>query len=118
MACAYEELALSNPHSIAQPGGSAFAHQDASARVPHEALGKLFLRFLKFGFFAWGGAAAQIATIRQKLVTEEKWVTPQHFIECFRTIDHLRHVGYLGGKPAGAVILTVLCIARLRTARS
>jgi Chromate transporter len=79
MAFAYEELALSNPHSIAQPGGSAFAHQDASARVPHEALGKLFLRFFRFEFLAWGGPAAQIAMIRQELVTEEKWVTPQHF---------------------------------------
>src|SRR5688572_14234057 len=48
-------------------------------QVPHEPLGKLFLRFLKFGFLAWGGPVAQIAMIRQELVTEEKWVSPQHF---------------------------------------
>lgn len=40
---------------------------------------RLFLRFLKFGFLAWGGPVAQIAMIRQELVAEEKWVTPQHF---------------------------------------
>lgn len=28
---------------------------------------------------AWGGPVAQIAMIRQELVAEEKWVTPQHF---------------------------------------
>lgn len=49
------------------------------AAVPHEPLGRLFLRFLKFGLLAWGGPVAQIAMIRQELVAEEKWVTPQHF---------------------------------------
>jgi chromate transporter len=43
----------------------------------------LFLRFLKFGSLAWGGPVAQIAMIRQELVTEEKWVTPQHFNRVF-----------------------------------
>jgi chromate transporter len=47
--------------------------------VPHETLTKLFLRFLKFGFLAWGGPVAQIAMIRQELVAEEKWVTTAHF---------------------------------------
>ena len=55
------------------------AVNESAARVPHESLGRLFLRFLKFGFLAWGGPVAQIAMIRQELVTEEKWVTPQHF---------------------------------------
>jgi len=50
-----------------------------AARVPHEPLGRLFLRFLKFGSLAWGGPVAQIAMIRDELVMEEKWVTPQHF---------------------------------------
>src|SRR5688572_19281687 len=48
-------------------------------QVPREPLGKLFLRFLKFGFLAWGGPVAQIAMIRQEIVSEEKWVSPQHF---------------------------------------
>lgn len=52
---------------------------ESAARVPHEPLGRLFLRFLKFGSLAWGGPVAQIAMIRQELVAEEKWVTPQHF---------------------------------------
>ena len=55
----------------------------ATAHVPHEPLGRLFLRFLKFGSLAWGGPVAQIAMIRQELVTEEKWVTPQHFNRVF-----------------------------------
>lgn len=50
-----------------------------AARVPHESPGRLFWRFLKFGLLAWGGPVAQIAMIRQELVTEEKWVSPQHF---------------------------------------
>jgi chromate transporter len=47
--------------------------------VPREPLARLFLRFLKFGSLAWGGPVAQIAMIREELVAEEKWVTPQHF---------------------------------------
>src|SRR5688572_10146901 len=46
---------------------------------PREPLGRLFLRFLKFGSLAWGGPVAQIAMIRQELAVEEKWVTPEHF---------------------------------------
>ena len=48
-------------------------------RPPHEGLWRLFLRFLRFGFLAWGGPVAQIAMIRQELVEEEKWVSPEHF---------------------------------------
>ncbi|WP_225307137.1 chromate efflux transporter [Adhaeribacter soli] len=40
---------------------------------------KIFLRFLKFGFLAWGGPVAQIAMIREELVEQEKWVTGEHF---------------------------------------
>lgn len=47
--------------------------------VPAEPYGKLFLRFLRFGLLAWGGPVAQIDMIRQELVTEEKWITPEHF---------------------------------------
>ena len=46
---------------------------------PRESLGRLFLRFVKFGSLAWGGPVAQIAMIRQELVVEERWVTPEHF---------------------------------------
>jgi chromate transporter len=54
-------------------------NEEPLAKVPRESLLQLFLRFLKFGFLAWGGPVAQIAMLRQELVTEEHWVTPQHF---------------------------------------
>ena len=50
-----------------------------SMNVPHESYLKLFLRFLRFGFLAWGGPVAQIAMIRHELVEEEKWITPERF---------------------------------------
>lgn len=39
----------------------------------------LFLRFLRFGFLAWGGPVAQIAMIRHELVDEEKWTSSERF---------------------------------------
>ena len=51
----------------------------ATRDVPHESLPRLFLRFLRFGALAWGGPVAQIAMIRQELVTEEHWVSGEHF---------------------------------------
>ena len=53
--------------------------QNPARSMPYEPYGKLFLRFLRFGFLAWGGPVAQIAMIRQELVEEEKWVPPEHF---------------------------------------
>ena len=47
--------------------------------VPTETLGRLFLRFLRFGCLAWGGPVAQIAMLRQELVEEERWVSSEHF---------------------------------------
>jgi len=47
--------------------------------IPHQSLLAIFLRFLRFGFLAWGGPVAQIAMIRQELVEEEKWISPQKF---------------------------------------
>src|SRR5687767_12247938 len=44
-----------------------------------EPLGRLFLRFLKFGALAWGGPAAQIAMIKQECVDEEGWVDEETF---------------------------------------
>lgn len=49
------------------------------AMIPHEPYLKLFWRYLRFGFLAWGGPVAQIAMIRQELVEEEKWITPDRF---------------------------------------
>lgn len=39
----------------------------------------LFLKFLRFGFLAFGGPVAQIAMIRQALVEEERWIEPARF---------------------------------------
>ncbi|MDX2000296.1 MAG: chromate efflux transporter [Thermoanaerobaculia bacterium] len=51
----------------------------AEGSVPREPLGKLFLRFLKFGSLAWGGPVAQIGMIQQELVEEERWISPEQF---------------------------------------
>jgi chromate transporter len=40
---------------------------------------QLFLRFLRFGFLAWGGPVAQIGMIKRELVEEEKWIEPARF---------------------------------------
>ena len=52
---------------------------DQINRAPQEPYGRLFLRFLKFGLLAWGGPVAQIALLRQELVEEEHWITPEKF---------------------------------------
>lgn len=74
---------MSTPDSTSHSSAASAAADESTAHVPHEPLGRLFLRFLKFGSLAWGGPVAQIAMIRQELVTEEKWVTPQHFNRVF-----------------------------------
>jgi chromate transporter len=61
------------PRGITKPAGG------AEIAVPHEPLGRLFLRFLRFGALAWGGPVVQIAMLRHSLVEEERWVTPEHF---------------------------------------
>ncbi len=47
--------------------------------VPRESLPRLFLRFLRFGFLAFGGPVAQIAMLREELVERERWVAPERF---------------------------------------
>ncbi len=39
----------------------------------------IFLRFLRFGFLAWGGPVAQIAMIKDELVDREKWISQDKF---------------------------------------
>jgi chromate transporter len=48
-------------------------------RAPAEGYLRLFLRFLRFGFLAWGGPIPQIAMIRQELVEEEGWISKERF---------------------------------------
>lgn len=49
------------------------------ASPPPLSLLQLFLRFLRFGFFAFGGPVAQIAMVRHALVEEERWISPERF---------------------------------------
>ena len=39
--------------------------------------------FYNFGLFAWGGPVAQIALIKDKLVTQDKWITLPRFQRVF-----------------------------------
>ena len=55
------------------------AADNAAKGPPRESYWRLFLRFLRFGCLAWGGPVAQIDMVRQELVTEERWVTPERF---------------------------------------
>src|SRR3989344_1220843 len=50
---------------------------------------RLFLRFLRFGFLAWGGPVAQIDMIRKELVEDEKWVSKKHFNRILGTYQFL-----------------------------
>ncbi len=52
---------------------------DVAVAVPRQSLGGLLLRFLRFGFLAWGGPVAQIGVIKRELVEEERWISPEKF---------------------------------------
>lgn len=43
----------------------------------------IFVKFLNYGFRAYGGPAAQIAMLKQELVDEEKWITQENFKKVF-----------------------------------
>ena len=60
------------------PQQATIIHAD-NPSPPYEGLDRLFLRFFRFGFLAWGGPVAQIAMIRQELVDEERWVSKERF---------------------------------------
>jgi len=49
------------------------------ASPPQIGLGALFLKFLGFGFLAFGGPVAQIAMLRQALVEKEHWIDRARF---------------------------------------
>lgn len=62
---------------------TAVQHWDAvvegGPRPPELGYGALFVRFLRFGFMAFGGPVAQIAMIRRELVEDEKWIGSDSF---------------------------------------
>lgn len=55
------------------------AGPEVVAGPPREPYGRLFARFLRFGFNAWGGPVAQIDMLRKELVEDERWVGRGHF---------------------------------------
>ena len=82
-------------------------------QIPPQSYAGIFLRFLKFGFLAWGGPFAQIALIRQELVEEEKWISPERFNRVLSVYQVLPgpeatelcvHFGMLAGGRAGALL--------------
>jgi chromate transporter len=60
-------------------GSRTAREQDESPRAAGDPPGAIFARFLKFGALAWGGPAAQIATIKRECVDEEHWVDEESF---------------------------------------
>ena len=50
-----------------------------ASRPPMITLTSLFLKFLRFGFLAFGGPVAQIAMLRQTLVEDERWIDRARF---------------------------------------
>ena len=61
----------------------------AQARPSELSLTALFLKFLRFGFLAFGGPVAQIAMIRHALIEEERWIEPARFNRLFAVLQVL-----------------------------
>jgi chromate transporter len=51
--------------------------------IPEIGYLSLFWMFLGIGFRAWGGPVAQIALLKEIIVVDKKWVSPQHFQRSF-----------------------------------
>lgn len=75
--------------------------------------GRLFVRFLRFGFMAWGGPVAQIAMLRTELVDEERWIESGRFNRLLAVYQVLPgpeahelcvHLGMLRGGRLGGVM--------------
>ncbi len=47
--------------------------------MKRDSYASIFLMFLRFGLLAWGGPVAQIAMIRDELVSRREWITPEKF---------------------------------------
>lgn len=82
-------------------------------RPPVISPARLFLRFLKFGFLAFGGPVAQIAMIRRELVEEERWLSGARFNRLLAVMQALPgpeahelcvHLGIRAGGRMGGVL--------------
>lgn len=103
--------------------------EDDDIRPPPMSHGALFLRFLRFGFAAFGGPVAQIAMVRRELVEHERWISGTGFNRLLAVMQALpgpeahelcvhlgiRAKGRLGGLLAGlgfmlpGLVLMLLC---------
>lgn len=72
----------------------------------------IFWRFLRFGGLAFGGPVAQIAMIREALVTHEQWLSPDRFNRLLAVYQALPgpeahelcvHLGRMKGGPLGGL---------------
>lgn len=93
-------------------GPSGGAERDVASPL-HESYPRLFLRFLRFGLFAWGGPVAQIAMVRDELVEKEEWITKERFNRVLSVYQVLPgpeahelcvYFGYLAGGRFGGVL--------------
>lgn len=80
---------------------------------PSLSLFRLFLRFLRFGFLAFGGPVAQIAMVKQALVEEERWISPVRFNRLLAVMQILPgpeahelcvHLGMVAGGRIGGLL--------------
>ena len=89
---------------------------EVESNIPDQSYLSIFRRFLRFGFLAWGGPVAQIAMIRQELVEEEKWISPEKFNRVLSVYQALPgpeahelcvYFGMLAGGRLGALLAWV-----------
>ena len=85
----------------------------SAATLPPQTYLQIFLRFLRFGLLAWGGPVAQIAMVKQELVDEEHWITPERFNRVLAVYQVLPgpeahelcvYFGMLAGGQIGAIL--------------
>jgi len=86
------------------------AAEPAIPRLSHR---QIFLRFLRFGFLAWGGPVAQIAMVRRELIDDERWISSGRFNRLLAVYQVLPgpeahelcvHMGMLAGKRLGGFL--------------
>nr|WP_174235511.1 chromate transporter [Pannonibacter phragmitetus] len=99
-----------NPESPSTAVNTSEASEPALPTLSH---GQIFLRFLRFGFLAWGGPVAQIAMIRRELVDEERWISSSRFNRLLAVYQVLPgpeahelcvHIGMLPGGRLGGFL--------------
>jgi len=100
-------------HPSAGAGAGADSPTDDVITIPSLTHWLLFLRFLRFGFLAWGGPVAQIAMLRRELVDEEHWMSSSRFNRTLALYQVLPgpeahelcvYFGYLAkGRPGGVL---------------